>query len=66
MANLLDDTQLKVPFSVMECTYVRGAVRTYIKSLKSTDEKEVLLLWLRKLENFLNTSAVISNTDKPF
>lgn len=65
MANLLDQ-KLTPPMSVMEAVYIRGAINTYIRGLKASDEKDVLMMWLRELERFLNTSAVINDTDKPF
>ena len=65
MPNLFDQ-KITPPMSVMEAVYIRGAINTYIRSLKASDEKDVLMMWLRELERFLNTSAVVKDTDKPF
>lgn len=52
--------------SVQEAVYIRGAINTYCRGLKASDEKDVLLIWLRELDKFLNNTAVITDTDKPY
>lgn len=65
MASLLDQ-RLSPPMSVQEAVYIRGAITTYCRGLKASDEKDVLQIWLRELDKFLNTTAVIHDTDSPY
>ena len=65
MASLLSQS-ITPPMTVQEAVYIRSAINTYVRSIKASDEKDILLMWLRRLDEFLNTSAVVSNTDKPF
>lgn len=65
MANLFDHL-LNPPMSVQEANYIRGAINTYCRGLKASDEKDVLQMWIREFDKYMNTKAVVSDTDKPF
>ena len=63
--NILD-VRVTPDMSIQEAVYIRSAVKAYCKGLKNGDEKEVLLLWLRQLDNYLSDKSIISNLPESF
>lgn len=63
--NILE-VPLQPSMTIQEAVYIRAAIKSYCKSCKNPDEKDLLLLWLRQLDNFLCDKAILSSLPDSF